>query len=188
MKTREELLAVQLLPPDHGFDQPLGLLSDCHRRIERFLQLLEVVAREAPEHWLPTQYDDALCSSLNYFKDAAPKHTLDEEISLFPRISHDPEASKIIECLEKDHMLSEQSHSEIEELGRRWLSQGYLTINQRRRFAKRVRELITLYRDHIRIEDEELFPMAASILDENDIKVIGQEMATRRHLQGRNEI
>ena len=30
--------------PEHGFDSPLGLLSDCHRRIERFLeQLLRVV-------------------------------------------------------------------------------------------------------------------------------------------------
>ena len=24
-------------PVDHGFDAPLGLLSDCHRRIEKFL-------------------------------------------------------------------------------------------------------------------------------------------------------
>ena len=31
--------------PEHGFDEPLGLLSDCHRRIERFLGVLAAVAR-----------------------------------------------------------------------------------------------------------------------------------------------
>ena len=29
---------------DHGFDQPLGLLSDCHRRIEQFLAILTTIA------------------------------------------------------------------------------------------------------------------------------------------------
>lgn len=29
--------------PDHGFDQPLGLLSDCHRRIDRFLEVLVAI-------------------------------------------------------------------------------------------------------------------------------------------------
>jgi hypothetical protein len=33
-------------PTEHGFDEPLGLLSDCHRRIERFLgAMLTIVKR-----------------------------------------------------------------------------------------------------------------------------------------------
>ena len=32
--------------PEHGFDEPLGLLSDCHRRIERFLEMLKKVAEQ----------------------------------------------------------------------------------------------------------------------------------------------
>ena len=32
--------------PEHGFDRPLGLLSDCHRRIERFLEMLQKVAEQ----------------------------------------------------------------------------------------------------------------------------------------------
>jgi len=34
---------------DHGFDEPLGLLSDCHRRIERFLRALLTVSRDERE-------------------------------------------------------------------------------------------------------------------------------------------
>ena len=33
--------------PDHGFDEPLGLLSDCHRRIEHFLDVLATITDEA---------------------------------------------------------------------------------------------------------------------------------------------
>lgn len=33
--------------PDHGFTEPLGLLSDCHRRIEHFLLVLLTVDRDA---------------------------------------------------------------------------------------------------------------------------------------------
>ena len=175
---------MQLLPREHGFDQPLGLLSDCHRRVERFLKILEIVGQEAPENWLPTQYDEGLHNALNYFRDAAPKHTRDEEDSLFPRIAHNQRASEIIERLESEHALSEPDHQEVEELGRRWLSQGHLSVAQRRRFAECVTKLIVLYQDHIRIEDEELFPLAATILDEPSIKAIGQEMAVRRDLDG----
>jgi hypothetical protein len=34
-------------PPENSFDTPLGLLSDCHRRIERFLEQLLRVAETA---------------------------------------------------------------------------------------------------------------------------------------------
>lgn len=164
------------------------MLSDCHRRVERFLKILEIIAEEAPEHWLPTQYDEGLRNALDYFRDAAPKHTQDEEESLFPRISRDPEASKIIERLEAEHIHSEPFHREIEEMGRLWLSQGHLNVDQRHRFTECVRELVELYQEHIRVEDEELFPLAASILDGQAIKAIGQEMATRRDLGGGNEL
>ena len=33
--------------PDHGFTEPLGLLSDCHRRIEHFLDVLLAIDQEA---------------------------------------------------------------------------------------------------------------------------------------------
>lgn len=179
---------MQLLPREHGFDQPLGLLKDCHLRVERFLRVLKIVVQEAPDNWLPTQYEEGLRSALDYFRDAAPKHTQDEEESLFPRICQNPEALRIIRRLESEHAFSEPYHQEIEELGRRWLSQGCINGSRRCRFMECVTELIALYQEHIRIEEEELFPLAAAILDEQAIKAIGQEMATRRDLLGGNEL
>ena len=80
-------MPVQLgVRPDHSFNEPLGLLSDCHRRIEQFLDLLIKVNDEAGELELSPVHRDALQVALRYFSVAAPKHTQDEEASLFPRL------------------------------------------------------------------------------------------------------
>ena len=84
---------------DHGFDEPLGLLSDCHRRIEHFLRVL--IALDARAHGGPlldTERND-LTAALRYFATAAPRHTADEEDSLFPRLreSSDPAALRALE-------------------------------------------------------------------------------------------
>ena len=60
-------------------------MSDCHRHIEMFLGALEGVA-SVIDHPLTEETRAALESALRYFREAAPKHTADEEESLFPRM------------------------------------------------------------------------------------------------------
>ena len=72
--------------PDHGFDEPLGLLSDCHRRIEHFLAVLLTIADQANGQELSADQRRQLEGALTYFSTAAPRHTADEEDSLFPRL------------------------------------------------------------------------------------------------------
>src|SRR5690606_31654613 len=94
-QTPEDLtMAVSLgAQPEHGFDQPLGLLQDCHRRIEKFLGVLLRITRETHGSELSEEYAEALAASLRYFRNAAPWHTRDEEESLFPRMRVRPEPS-----------------------------------------------------------------------------------------------
>ena len=73
-------------PPSPSFQQPLALLSDCHRRVERFLGLLARVAAEGRGGLLDRRQREALEAALRYFREAAPRHTADEEESLFPRL------------------------------------------------------------------------------------------------------
>jgi hemerythrin-like domain-containing protein len=173
---------LQLLPHEHSFDEPLGLLSDCHRRVERFLGVLDIVGRDAPTDTLPTKFEEGLRAALDYFRDAAPLHTQDEEDSLFPRITHSAEAADIIERLETDHQFTDSFHAGVESLGRTWLEQGLLSSEQRGQFMNCVQTLRKLYQEHIRVEDEELFPLAATLLDNFAIEEIGIEMAARRGL------
>ena len=66
---------------------PLGLLADCHRRIERFLGvLLRVAAAEARGGPLNAERRQTMETALRYFDRAAPMHTADEEEDLFPEL------------------------------------------------------------------------------------------------------
>src|SRR5690348_7525687 len=76
-------MSVQIGAPVHSFSNPTGLLSDCHRRIEMFLGSLEAVAKTIHRP-LTEETAQALTLALRYFRQAAPKHTADEEESLFP--------------------------------------------------------------------------------------------------------
>src|SRR5215471_2000084 len=87
-------------PIDHSFDEPLGLLSDCHRRIEYFLGVLLAYA-ERPSHSLTPDQKVEVSDALAYFENAAPRHTADEERSLFPRLrtSGSPDAVRALDTL-----------------------------------------------------------------------------------------
>lgn len=78
-------MPVQIGAHAHSFSDPTGLLSDCHRRIKMFLGSLQHVA-EVIDRPLTDDARAALESALRYFRESAPKHTADEEESLFPRL------------------------------------------------------------------------------------------------------
>ena len=75
-------MPVQIGAKAHPFSDPTGLLSDCHRRIEMFLGALEGVA-SVIDRPLTKETRAALDSALRHFREAAPKHTADEQESLF---------------------------------------------------------------------------------------------------------
>jgi hemerythrin-like domain-containing protein len=173
--------------PDHDFDEPLGLLSDCHRRIEHFLRVLIAVDAEAAGGSLTMTHRADLEGALRYFAVAAPRHTADEEQSLFPRLrdAGDPgvtQALELVERLEHDHDEAEQHHAAVDTLVRRWLENDGLGPNDAAELRERLLGLQTLYQRHISLEDERLFPAAARVLDAKQIEAIGREMAARRHV------
>ena len=176
--------------PDHDFDEPLGLLSDCHRRIEHFLDTLIAVHTKAGTETLSASDRSALEAALQYFKTAAPRHTADEEESLFPRLreSADPAAVRalaVIDGLEHDHDEANADHEAVDMLVRRWLNAGMLAPAESADLGRRLSGLRMLYQRHIAVEDQDLFPAAARVLNEDQIGQIGREMAARRGVRPR---
>jgi hemerythrin-like domain-containing protein len=172
---------------DHGFDEPLGLLSDCHRRIEQFLSVLIVIANRRRGGALPPEDQRALEGALHYFATAAPRHSADEEDSLFPRLrsSGDACASAALEALDRleaDHHVATTHHGAVDALARRWLSAGALEPGDTAALAAHLAALDRLYRDHIRVEDQELFPAAGRVLSAAALEAVGREMASRRNV------
>jgi len=134
---------------------------------------------------LTAEQRQALEVALRYFREASPRHTRDEEESLFPKLracgdGAAQDALDAVEALEADHDRAEAGHAEVEHLGRTWLAEGGLTRKETARMADVLQSLQSLYRKHIRIEDTQIFPLAAKVLDAPTIQAIGREMAERR--------
>ena len=170
---------------ESDFTNPLGLLSDCHRRIEQFLEVLIKVVSQARGAALTADQRTGLETALRYFREAAPKHTSDEEESLFPRMlaSSDQRAQSAflkLEELHADHENADSAHSEVEALGSQWLAQGPLSIESTERLRELLELLQSIYQRHIKIEDHEVFPLAGQILSSDQLLSVGQEMAARR--------
>ncbi|MGE3274411.1 MAG: hemerythrin domain-containing protein [Vicinamibacterales bacterium] len=175
-------------PLDHGFNEPLGLLSDCHRRIEHFLHVLSAVAVDVAGGPLTSSTRGALEGAVRYFTTAAPKHTADEEVSLFPRLRRrgDPaltETLASLDRLEHDHDEAEARHAAVDVLVRQWLADDRLGEAETARLRDHLACLQRLYREHIRVEDDEVFPAARRALDSGEIAQIGREMAARRQVR-----
>jgi hemerythrin-like domain-containing protein len=166
--------------PDHTFDEPLGLLSDCHRRIEHFLRALTAIAAERSADPLSPGRRSELDAALTYFAVAAPRHTADEEESLFPRLRAAAGSEDTVSRLEHDHEEAVAHHAAVDAIGRRWLAAGTLGDDERRRLRGHLAALDLIYREHIAIEDHEVFPAAARLLGANDLREIGREMMARR--------
>jgi hemerythrin-like domain-containing protein len=168
---------------ESDFSDPLGLLSDCHRRIERFLAVLVKVCERSKGGPLPADERAALDTALTYFRTAAPKHTADEEQSLFPRLRASGQAEAALDCLaqlESDHQAAGRDHGTVDSLGIRWLGEGKLTARQAKEMKQALKRLARLYASHIAIEDMELFPLAARVLRADELAEVGREMADRR--------
>ncbi len=122
-------MAVQIgAKPDSGFDDPIGMLKDCHRRIEHFLNILCIVAERPGDRSLTEEEQSAVKAALQYFHTGGEHHTADEEESLFPRLCGASEKSdmEVIERLERDHAHAAELHESVDWLYTAWISAGAL--------------------------------------------------------------
>ncbi len=167
------------------FEQPLELLADCHRRVESFLHALVLVTEQAHGGELNRLQREGLETALRYFREAAPKHTADEEESLFPRMRQLGDqavaaALAKIDALESDHKVAGEDHKLVEELGQKWLATGRLTNGETEQLTRTLQQLENIYEGHIATEEQEIFPLAARCVPRSQLAEVGREMAGRR--------
>lgn len=167
---------------DRGFDDPLGMLCDCHRRIERFLRVLCEVAERAQGRSLSDEEQDAVRGALHYFREGGTRHNRDEEESLFPRLRQGGAADELraIETLEHEHADAGALHTTIERLYSQWIAEGKLRGEPGRALLDATRQLEPLYATHIATEEAVVFPHAAQVLDAAAIAEMGAEFRARR--------
>jgi len=174
-------MAVQIgAKPDSGFDDPLGMLKDCHRRIERFVSLLARVADQASGRPLTIDESRAVEAALRYFRESGPRHNSDEEQSLFPRLKDMPSVQAEIVRLAGEHQEADALHTEVADLFTAWLQGQTPSAEEARGLREMTHRLAELYREHILVEEDHVFPHAARSLDSATLAAIGREFQQRR--------
>lgn len=168
--------------PDAGFDDPLGMLKDCHRRIEHFLNVVCRVVERAHNRALSDEEKGAIQAALHYFRVGGQRHNADEEQSLFPRMRAAGAADQLerIYGLEHDHRDAEELHQRVDALYSAWIGEGSLTAEQYAELTAGAEKLKQLYQQHIELEEKIVFPRAAEMLEPDAIAQMGQEFRARR--------
>ncbi len=176
-------MAIQIgAKPDSGFDDPIGMLKDCHRRIEHFLNILCTVAERVGDRSLTEEEHSAVKAALQYFHTGGERHTLDEEESLFPRLASaaGEDDRRMMERLEGDHAHASELHASVDWLYTSWITDGVLERADQERLLSRTASLRQLYKDHIEMEENVVFPRAVEMLDGDALAAIGNEFSARR--------
>jgi len=170
--------------PESNFDDPVGMLRDCHKRITYFLDSLAFAAKKFAGLPLPLEMQGSVLNGLRYFREAAPNHSADEEQSLFPRmrsfINGKQFASALMQSLEGEHRWAESLHERVDGLFRKWIANGSITGEESQRLVATLNRLQAFYVVHIRQEELAIFPIAEEGLSAAEIAAIGVEMAARR--------
>src|SRR5215471_16278833 len=157
-------------PQGSDFNKPLGLLTDCRRRIENFLKVLHTVTRQTSGMQLDDERRQALETSLRYFRESAPRHLADEEISLFPRMltragTHIAAFSHMLGSLNAEHKTISNHHDLVEEVGQSWLANDLLSTEELTRLNSSLNDLRVIYARHIAMEEHQVFLLAAQVLE-----------------------
>lgn len=166
--------------PENLFRDPLAYLSADHLGQRHICDLLDAAARDPATADTPARAE----MIRDFLQTRLPRHCEDEEKALFPiLIDHAPynaTIARVIEMFQAEHQAGMRTVATLcEGLGR---LETHKTLWSRRRFAVLTTTFTTSWRRHIDWEDSVLLPIAASLIDNAELREIGIGMAERRGL------
>ena len=162
--------------PPPGFEDPVGVMAHCHRRIEQKLAMIPrivVALRSGDEEAM-----SALEEVLRYFDHGGRRHHEDEEYSVFPRIASDLSRA-LIDDLTAEHRAHEAIYLAFRTVAKRILDMPAEGATLADELAVHGAALTDVYKAHIAKEEADLFPIIQA-LEEKELRAIGLEMRLRR--------
>ncbi|MEZ5344222.1 MAG: hemerythrin domain-containing protein [Pyrinomonadaceae bacterium] len=175
------------IPFHADFTKPLDVLFQCHSRIAANLESI----RRASETLRKSDECDfnevfnSFDTVLTHFSTAGVKHTQDEEDSLFPRMReyNDTVVSDVFEVIGQLEMQHKRAGSIEASLGKMIIDLALADSPDKNKLelvCDLSESLYDLYRPHIQMENEYVFPSAAKILTKEELLSVGREMYQRR--------
>lgn len=167
--------------PSGGFEVPLEMLHACHSRIHSQCSTLLRLVPHLARHGADDDARKAAAGVMRYFDTAARDHHADEEADLFPALIESMAGSDAV-CLRDltSSLAAEHRVLETHWLHVRALLKGVVAGESVSIHSADVQPLVNLYKRHIEREEEELLPMAARLLSDDQIEHVGRAMRLRR--------
>lgn len=159
------------------FDSPLDMLHACHERIMDQCATLQKLMSHLPMHGCDTQAQQAAQAIMRYFDTAGKFHHQDEEVDLFPllRDCNNDEANKLADRLQDEHLYLDEVWMNLR-ARLQDIAEGKLAALER----TLVGDFSLAYGRHVMLENTKLLPLAARLLNEQQLQNIGKNMAARR--------
>ncbi len=171
---------------------PFEKLMECHEEILGQISMFEAVLLDLEVHGMNAfrNHHESLTKTSEFVDTSVAMHMADEEKGLFPLLDpklqprvRRPHFNRTpIQAIEEQHrkgeeiiqrlrFLSKKLHKEIDQPGVDILLEE---------FIKKSRALIVFYREHIRGENEIIFPLAQKLLTEEEKAKVASIMETNR--------
>jgi len=172
-----------LRSPSVGFEAPFEMLSACHERVERMLNLLARLRDHVAQNGCDAQAATAATDVMRYFDLAAPQHHLDEELHVFPAVLalHDGRLSLMVTRLQQDHRDMEKYWAAVRQALTRVAhadAHGGTAFSEADK--ANMDAFVAIYKDHIRDEEGLVYPAARRTLDARQLAAMSQDMVRRR--------
>jgi hemerythrin-like domain-containing protein len=143
-----------------------SIIRDEHRALGSMLRSLLMLVASGPGDQ-PHRFFDVLRAMLFYIDEFPERlHHPKESKLLFPKLAHaQPALAQVIGKLESDHVHGETRVRELQHLLLAWELMGE---PRRAVFLAAVREYVTFYLEHMRIEESHLLPAAERSFSDAD--------------------
>ena len=167
----------------------LRVIRDEHGVLSAVLRSISLLLSESRRHHLPPDF--TVLRAMLFYIDEFPEkvhHTKESEL-LFPKIrERSAEGAAVLDRLDADHSASHRAVLELEHdlLALEMMSDASDADARRTRFEARMHEYVTAYLEHIRLEEDEVLPLAERVLVAADWAVLDAAfMKNRDPLTGR---
>jgi hemerythrin-like domain-containing protein len=156
----------------------LSVIRDEHRSIGAILHGMQYLVGEIRER--KVRIDPRVFSAMLYYLDTFSErmhHPKEDRFLFAPLRRLGPEAEPVIAQLEADHAEGGHALRRLEQYLVRYEEGGDREFPA---FARAVDEFVQAYWEHMRIEEEQLFPLAEKLLTPDDWHVVDRAFAENR--------
>jgi hemerythrin-like domain-containing protein len=159
------------------FESPLDMLHACHERIMDQCATLQKLMSHLPMHGCDAQAQQAAQAIMRYFDTAGKFHHMDEEVDLFPLLQacNNDEANKLALRLKDEHQYLDEIWLNLR-AQLQGIAEGKLATLERTMIG----DFSLAYGRHIMLENTKLLPLAAQLLNAQQLQNMGKNMAARR--------